>query len=307
MGTPAFAVPTLEAMLQANWPIMGVVCQPDRPSGRGQKLTPPPIKELALAHGLPVHQPERIRRNPEFLELVRRLAPGLIVVVAYGQLLPPELLAIPPRGCLNVHASLLPHYRGAAPIQWALIRGEVRTGVTLMRMDVGMDTGDMVARAELAIAAADTAATLAPRLADLGARLAIAEIPRWLAGELTPEPQDGGRATMAPLLTKETGAIDWSRPAKELHDLVRGVQPWPGASGTLLGQVLKVVATRPVGGDASSAAPGTVLALESDGWHVATGHGALVLETIQVPGKPPRPAADVARGWRELNIGAQFT
>lgn len=300
MGTPAFAVPTLQAMIDAGWPIAAVICQPDKPAGRGQKLTPPPVKELALAHGLPVHQPERVRRNPEFLETLRALSPALLVVVAYGKILPQEVLDVPRHGCLNVHASLLPQYRGAAPIQWSIIRGETVTGVTLMRMDAGMDTGDMLATAELPIQPDDTTATLSPRLAEVGARLAVERIPDWLDGRLTPVAQDHERATMAPMLSKETGHLDWQRPAKELHDLIRGVTPWPGATTSLFGEPLKVLAAHPTSGRGT---PGTLVELAADGWHVATGEGVLVLEVVQLPGKPARPAADVARGLRNLEAG----
>jgi methionyl-tRNA formyltransferase len=305
MGTPAFAVPTLQAMIDAGWPIAGVVCQPDKPAGRGQKLTPPPVKELALAHGLPVFQPERVRKNPEFIEQLRALDLALIVVVAYGKILPQELLDLPRHGCLNVHGSLLPKYRGAAPIQWAIIRGETVTGVTLMRMDAGMDTGDMLATAELPIAPDDTTATLFPKLAELGARLAVEKIPSWLEGKLPAVPQDHDRHTMAPMLAKETGRLDWTRPAKELSDLIRGVTPWPGATTELLGQALKINAARWEPGEAGNA-PGTLLALDADGWRVATGDGVLVLTAVQTPGKPARAAADVARGWRELAPGVRL-
>lgn len=305
MGTPAFAVPTLRAISDAGWPIVGVVCQPDKPVGRGQKLTPPPVKELALARGLPVHQPARIRNNPEFMALLRELAPDLILVVAYGKLLPQEVLDLPRYGCLNVHASLLPKYRGAAPIQWSIIRGEAVTGVTLMKMDIGMDTGDMLAKAELPIGPADTTATLSPKLAELGAAVAVAQIPRWIAGELAPEKQDDALATMAPMLSKETGALDWGRPARELADLVRGVQPWPGATTSLAGQPLKVLSATAID-EPADAPPGTIVALGADGWRVATGHGTLLLREVQAPGKPSRPAADVARGWREVGPGVRL-
>lgn len=305
MGTPAFAVPSLRAISDAGWPIVGVVCQPDKPVGRGQKLAPPPVKELALTRGLPVFQPAKIRNNPEFMAQLRELAPDVILVVAYGKLLPQEVLDLPRFGCLNVHASILPKYRGAAPIQWAIIRGETVTGVTLMKMDIGMDTGDMLAKAELAIEPTDTTASLSPKLAELGAGLAAREIPRWIAGELPPERQDDAAATMAPMLTKETGTLDWSQPAQALSDLIRGVQPWPGAATTLAGQPLKVQAATAL--DASSdAAPGTLLALTQAGWTVATGRGTLLLREVQAPGKPARPAADVARGWRDLVPGVRL-
>lgn len=306
MGTPAFAVPTLEALLQAGYPVVGVVCQPDKPAGRGQKLTPPPVKDLATASGIPVYQPERVRQNPEFLETLRALAPDLVVVVAYGKILPAEILDLPRFGCLNVHASLLPAYRGAAPIQWAVIQGETMTGVTLMKMDLGMDTGDMLAKAELPIAPDDTALTLAPKLASLGAELAVERIPDWVAGRLAPEPQVHAHASMAPMLSKETGRLDWERPAMVLHNLVRGVQPWPGATTTLAGEPLKVVVTRVVVAEAPAGAPGEIVALTPDGWVVACGEDALLLAHVQAPGKPPQQAADVARGRRDVALGVRL-
>lgn len=304
MGTPSFAVPTLEAMIEAGWPIVGVVCQPDRPAGRGQKLTPPPVKELALKHGLTVHQPEKLRKNEAFTQLLRELNPALIVVVAYGNLLPQEVLDIPRHGCLNVHASLLPKYRGAAPIQWSLINGDPVTGVTLMKMDLGMDTGAMLAKAELAIAPDDTTLTLSPKLANLGAELAVDRIPDWVAGRLTPEPQPEAEATYAPKLTKETGRLDWQQPARALHHLIRGVTPWPGGTTTLAGQPLKVLQSqvRPHAGGR----PGEIVEIGPDGWLVACGEDALLLTQVQAPGKPPQAAADVARGWRDVSVGLRL-
>lgn len=304
MGTPSFAVPTLEAMLEAKWNVVGVVCQPDRPAGRGQKLTPPPVKELALAHGVPVYQPEKLRKNEDFLATLRAINPVLIVVVAYGNLLPQEVLDIPRFGCLNLHGSILPKYRGAAPIQWALIDGLTETGMTLMKMDLGMDTGDMLATATLSILPEDTSVTLAPKLANLGAQLAIEEIPRWVHGALKPQKQNDAEASMAPKLTKETGVLDFRRPARELHNLIRGVQPWPGATTTLMGQTIKVVGTQVV--EDASGEPGSLLALTPQGWLVATGRGGLLLTHVQAPGKPPAAAADVARGWRGLETGVRL-
>lgn len=305
MGTPAYAVPTLEALHAQGWPVVGVVCQPDKPSGRGQTLTPPPVKVAAERLGLPVLQPARLRGNEEALAEARALRPDLAVVIAYGKILPPNWLALPPRGCLNLHGSLLPAYRGAAPIQWALIRGETRTGVTLMLMDEGMDTGPMLAKAMCDVAPDDDAATLFGRLAALSADLLLAELPRWLAGELRPEPQDEALATMAPMLRKETGALDWRLPARDLVNLARGVQPWPGAAASLSGQALKLRGLQAAEAG-TEAAPGTLVALEPEGWRVACGQGSVLVREVQVPGKPMRAAADVARGWRELKPGLTF-
>ncbi|MEB3222181.1 MAG: methionyl-tRNA formyltransferase [Candidatus Sericytochromatia bacterium] len=305
MGTPAFAVPTLEALHAAGWQVVGAVCQPDKPVGRGQALTPPPVKVAAERLGIPVLQPARLRGNDEALAAIRVLEPDVAVVIAYGKLLPAAWLTLPPHGCLNLHGSLLPRYRGAAPIQWALIRGEVETGVTLMQMDEGMDTGAMLARVTCPIAPQDDAASLAEKLSKASAALLIAELPRWLSGELVPEAQDDRLATMAPLLGKDTGAIDWTRSAAAIVDLARGVQPWPGATASLLGQPLKLrtLKARPA---PHVAPPGTILALAPDGWLVAAAEGAVLVGEVQLPGKPMRPAADVARGWRELAPGAVF-
>jgi methionyl-tRNA formyltransferase len=305
MGTPPFAVPTLEALHAAGWPVVGALCQPDKPVGRGQALTPPAVKVAAERLNIPVLQPARLRGNVEAFEAVQALRPDVAVVIAYGKLLPAEWLALPPRGCLNLHGSLLPRYRGAAPIQWALIRGEAETGVTLMQMDAGMDTGAMLARVSCQIAPEDDAISLAARLSSLSAELLIRELPRWMRGELTPEPQDDGLATMAPLLHKESGAIDWGLSAQAIANLARGVQPWPGATARVLGQALKVRGLRALS-EPADAAPGTLVALTPTGWIVAAGEGAVEVGEVQLPGKPMRPAADVARGWRELTVGMVF-
>lgn len=305
MGTPAYAVPTLEALHAEGWPVVGVVCQPDKPVGRGQTLTPPPVKVVAERLGLPVLQPARLRGNDEAREQVAALRPDLAIVIAYGKILPPDWLALPPLGCLNLHGSLLPAYRGAAPIQWALIRGERRTGVTLMQMDEGMDTGAMLSRIACDIGPEDDAAALFERLSHLSARVLLDALPRWLAGELRAEAQEDSLATMAPMLRKDTGALDWRRPARELSDLVRGVQPWPGATAILQGQTLKVRGVE-AQDEPVAATPGTILALDPSGWRVATGRGTVRIREVQLPGKPMRLAAEVARGWREVQPGLAF-
>ncbi|MEB3327920.1 MAG: methionyl-tRNA formyltransferase [Candidatus Sericytochromatia bacterium] len=305
MGTPAFAVPTLEAIHAAGWPVVAAICQPDKPVGRGQALTPPAVKVAAERLDIPVLQPAKLRGDAATFEAVRDLQPDVAVVIAYGKLLPASWLTLPPRGCVNLHGSLLPRYRGAAPIQWALIRGETETGVTLMQMDAGMDTGAMLARVTCPITPEDDALSLAARLSHLSAELLVQELPRWLEGALTPEPQDDAQATLAPLLHKETGAIDWRLPATAIVNLARGVQPWPGATARLLGQPLKLrhLRQRP---EPAREEPGTVVALTPTGWLVATGDGTVEVGEVQLPGKPMRPAADVARGWRELAIGKVF-
>ncbi|MDP9115116.1 MAG: methionyl-tRNA formyltransferase, partial [Acidobacteriota bacterium] len=237
MGTPSFAVPTLEHAIAAGHEVVAVFTQPDRPKGRGQKDALPPVKEAALRLGLPVHQPERVRR-PEVVEQLRAVAPEAMVVVGYGQIIPKAILDIPPQGIINVHASLLPKYRGAAPIQWAIARGETRTGVTTMRINEGLDTGDMLLRWETAIGPEENAVELGRRLAIAGAELLV----RTLAGLATikPEPQDDSAATYAPILKKEDGKIDWQLSAREILNRIRGFEPWPGGYGFLRGQRLQI-------------------------------------------------------------------
>jgi methionyl-tRNA formyltransferase len=233
LGTPAFAVPTLERAVEAGHEVLAVFTQPDRPKGRGQKDAMPPVKEAALLLGLPVHQPERIRK-PEVVEQLRALAPDAMVVVGYGQIIPQAILDIPPQGIINVHASLLPKYRGAAPIQWAIARGESRTGVTTMKIDAGLDTGDMLLKWETEIGPDETAVKLGARLAVAGADLLVKTLDEL--DTIEPEKQDHAQASYAPILKKEDGRIDWSMSAEEIVNRMRGFEPWPGCYGSLRGQ-----------------------------------------------------------------------
>ncbi|NJC87031.1 MAG: methionyl-tRNA formyltransferase [Desulfuromonas sp.] len=294
MGTPEFALPTLEGLFAAGVDLVGVYTQPDRPSGRGKQLTPPPVKQLALEHGIPVFQPLKLRL-PEVVEELRALAPDLIVVVAYGQILPKSVLEIPRYGCINVHASLLPKYRGAAPINKAIVDGETETGVTTMYMDVGLDTGDMLVKKTTPIGPLETAGQLHDRLAVLG-REALAEtLERLCAGTLHREQQADALSCYAPMLKKEDGRIDWNRSAPELHNQVRGLDPWPGAYTFLAGEPLKLARTLPLD-EAHSAAPGTILAASGDGVHIACGQGVLRVGELQLPGRRRLPAAEFLRG-----------
>src|SRR5664280_2984595 len=243
LGTPAFAVATLEAVVKAGHEVAAVLTQPDRPRGRGQNAAASPVKQTALALGLTVYQPERVRR-PEAVEYLRGIGCDAMVVVGYGQIIPQVAIDLAPLGIINVHASLLPKYRGAGPIQWAIVRGETRTGVTTMRIDAGLDTGDMLLKAETAIGPEENAVELGERLAVMGALLLVETLEGLRSGRIVPEKQDDAQATLAPLLKKEDGAIDWTLAASAIHNRVRGLQPWPGAQTSFRGVPLHVWKTR---------------------------------------------------------------
>jgi methionyl-tRNA formyltransferase len=298
MGTPAFALPSLDALARGS-ELCAVVAQPDRPSGRGQAIHSPPTVEWARAHAVPVLQPQRAR-DESFIALLRELAPDLIIVAAYGKILPKAVLELPQLGCVNVHASLLPRYRGAAPIQWAIARGEAETGVTLMQMDEGLDTGAMLAQARLPVTPEDTGGSMTEKLAVLGGELLAGNLADLLERRLVAVPQNDALATLAPKLVREDSVLDLSRSALELHNHVRAFQPWPGATLKLpSGKMLKVIATGLVAGDG---VPGTVLAAGREGITVATGIGALRLLEVQPEGKRPMRAADFLLG-HPLELG----
>ena len=299
MGTPDFAVPCLQRLLEDGHEVPAVFTQPDKPAGRHAVLTPPPVKQLALSHGIPVYQPTKMR-DGTVAALLRELAPDCLVVVAYGRILPQEILDVPPRGCVNIHGSLLPRYRGAAPIQWSVIRGETVTGVTSMFMDAGMDTGDIIDTLTTPIGENETAGELFERLAPLGARLLSTTLAAIADGTVTRRPQNDAEATMAPMLEKAMGRLDLTRPAQELHNQVRGMNPWPGAFCTAGGKTLKIHETRVAAG---SGAPGTLLC--ADPVTVACGEGALQLVTVQPEGKPRMAAEAWLRGAR-LPQGARL-
>ncbi|MEP7359711.1 MAG: methionyl-tRNA formyltransferase [Anaerolineales bacterium] len=306
IGTPAFAVPSLQGLAREHT-LVGVVTQPDLPAGRGQQLSEPDVKAAAHRLGVPVIQPRRLR-EPEALAQLRAWAPELIVVAAFGQILRPEVLELPPHGCLNVHASLLPRFRGAAPIVAAILAGDAETGVTIMRMDVGLDTGPTLADARLAIQRDDTALTLAERLSILGAGLLLDVIPPYLAGHLTARPQAEDGALYAPQLVKEAGRLNFTRPADYLERQVRAFTPWPGTfavwpepSG---GPPRSIKVLRAEALEGTLGPPGQVFETRQ-GPAVTAAVGALLLLEVQPPGKRPMPAADFARGAREF-IGAQL-
>lgn len=293
MGTPDFAVPCLNMLVNEGYEVQAVVSQPDRPKGRGQKLTASPVKEAALAANLPVLTPERIRET-SFVDKMKELDPDMIIVVAFGQFLPKTMLDIPRFGCINVHASLLPQYRGAAPIHWAIINGETKTGITTMFMDVGMDTGDMLLKAELPIGKDDTTGDLHEALKELGASI-LSETIRGIAkGTIARKPQDHQLATYAPLLTRETEKINWMKPAQDIHNLVRGLNPWPGSYCLHRGKNLKIWKTR-LSSESLEVQPGQLLLIHETVL-VGTGSGCLELVDIQPESKKRMAAVDYFRG-----------
>ena len=302
MGTPEFAVPSLKALLDAGYGVVGVFTQPDRPVGRGHKLAACPVKKLAVERGVPVYQFERLR-NEEGLACLRALAPDIVVTAAFGQILSQALLDVPKMGTVNVHASLLPAYRGAAPINWCILNGETRTGVTTMLTDAGVDTGAMLLRRETDIGEVETAAELSARLSQLGAELLIETLKGYIAGEIAPTPQDERLASRQPMLKKEMGLIDWTRSAKEIACQARGLDPWPSAYTDYLGGTLKIYRARPAMGEGE---PGTVLRSSAkEGLFVACGEGALEVLEMQAPGGK-RMSARAYLAGKKIEPGTRF-
>lgn len=297
-GSPELALPSLSALISCDKiDILAVVTQPDRPAGRGRKLTPPPVKEAALEAGLSVWQPETIRGR-EFRERIEKLEPDLLVVVAYGHIFRPKLLATPKLGCVNLHFSLLPKYRGAAPINWALINGETRTGVTTMLMDRGMDTGPILLQEEHSIGPDDTATETTRRLASAGATLLIRTLPDFAEGRIIPRSQDHEKASYAPLLKKEDGRIDWSWSADEIFNRRRGLHPWPGIFASFRGEQAKLLEVAVTAPEKDKGEPGSLL-IDGDRLHVACGSDSLLeILKIQLPGKRPVGAPDFLHGYR---------
>ena len=302
MGTPEFAVPCLAA-LHEQCEVIGVITQPDKPRGRGQKLMPSPVKAWAVEHELPVYQPEKIKTE-EFTAKLEELKPDLMVVVAFGQILSQRILDIPPYGCINVHASLLPRYRGAAPMQWCVINGEVKTGLTTIFMDAGLDTGDMLLKQELPIGPDMTLEAVHDGLMAMGADVLMTTLEQLSEGTLTRTPQTG-ESNYAPMLTKETGHIDWSKPAQQVHNLVRGLNSWPGAFTELDGKKYKIWLTKKTGCK-TEAVPGTVVkADKKEGLLVAAGDELLEILELQAPGKKKMRAADYLNG-HGISLPAAF-
>ena len=302
MGTPDFAVPSLQRLLDDGFPIAGVVCQPDRPQGRRMQSVLPPVGKLAKDYGLPLIQPESVR-TAEFERSIRDLDPDMIVTAAYGRILPAAILAIPPKGCLNVHASLLPTYRGAAPIQWCLINGESETGITIMMMDEGMDTGDILLQRRIGIPDDMDAGQLGGVLSQLGADMLPEAIDGLLSGRLTPQPQDHSRATIISMMTREAGRIDWTLSAQAIHNLIRGTFPWPGAFTWCGDKRVKIhkarVCTDADLVTASSGMPaGTICACRGDAISVACGEGVIDLMEIQTDSGKKMQCRDCAHNYR---------
>jgi len=317
-GTPQFAVPPLKHLLaKSDFEIIAVVTQPDRPRGRGQQISVSPVKEIALGARVPVHQPEKIRA-PEVEQLIEKLAPDVIVIIAYGQIIPARLLSIPKHGWINLHASLLPKYRGAAPINWVITNGETRTGLTTMRIDAGMDTGDILLQREMEIGPTETAPELAARMSEAGAPLMEKTLRGLAAGTIIPRAQNHVEATIAPILKKEDGRIDWNRSAQEIYNRMRGLAPWPGAYTTFRGQTCRLWAENAVDPSsflaglldgppfaATRSAPGTLIGAKND-WFISCGNATLLrLQSVKMEGRKQISASEFANGAR-LKPGERF-
>lgn len=297
MGTPDFAVPALAALVDAGYEVAGVVTQPDKPKGRGKTLVPTPVKEEALKHGIPVYQPRKVR-EPEFVETLKEMEPDIIIVAAFGQIIPKEILDMPKFGCINIHASLLPKYRGAAPIQQAVINGDKEAGVTIMKMGTGLDTGDMISQASVLLTKDETGGSLFDRLADLGAGLLVKTLPSIFDRTAVYEPQPEESPTpYAGMITKQMGLLDFHKNAEELERLIRGMDPWPSAYTFLNGKSLKVWKAAVEQKASGQEEPGTVTGTDKEGIYVTCGQDSLILKEIQLEGKKRMDAAAFLRGY----------
>ena len=306
MGTPDFAVPSLKALVEAGYDVAAVVTQPDKPKGRGKSLLPTPVKEEALLHEIPVYQPQRVRNNREFLDTLREIAPDVIVVAAFGQIIPRDVLELPKYGCINIHASLLPKYRGAAPIQQAVIDGEKESGVTIMQMGEGLDTGDMISKIVIPLEKEETGGSLFAKLAQAGAELLIKTLPSIEQGTAVWEKQPEESPTpYAAMINKKMGLMDFHKSAVELERLVRGLNPWPSAYTFVNGKTLKVWKSR-ADEKCSGETPGTVILTDNEGIHVACKDGTLILTEVQLEGKKRMDAEAFLRGYH-IEAGSRFT
>ncbi len=301
MGTPDFAVPVLSRLIDEGHDIAAVYSQPDRPSGRGGKLVPTPTKRFAGERGIEVRQPQSLRSEDE-CEALASLSPDVIVVATYGLFLPKEALSIPPLGCLNIHPSLLPHYRGPSPVVTAILNGDDETGVTIMKLDEGMDSGPILAQERVSIDEEESVAELTRRLFDLGADLLVDTLPRWSSGEVQASPQDESRATFTSLVKKEDGEIDWTDDAARIARMVRAYEPWPGTFTYWNGKLLKILNATSIAGDAP---PGQVVGLDDGGVGISTGDGLLSVSTLQIEGRRPSDAQDFVRGYPDF-VGAEL-
>ncbi len=294
MGTPEFAVPCLQKIIDEGHEVLGVVTQPDKPKGRGKKLSMPPVKELALKYDIPVYQPIKAREE-SFVETLKEINPELIVVVAFGQILPKSILDIPKFGCVNVHASLLPKYRGAAPLNWVIINGEEKTGVTTMYMDVGLDTGDMILKSEIPLDDEITAGELHDKMMIDGAEVLKETIDLISQGKAPREKQDDENTCYSPIMDKSLGNIDWKKPAKEIHNLIRGVNPWPSANTTYENQTMKIWKTK-VLNEKSNNEPGTIISVDKEGIKVCTADNLILISEIQMSGKKRMIVSEYIKG-----------
>ena len=295
MGTPDFAVGTLEEIIKAGHEVVLAVTQPDKPKGRGNAMQFPPVKECAIAHEIPVFQPKKIREE-ENVEYLRQFQPDIIVVAAFGQILPKSILDMPKFGCINVHASLLPKYRGAAPIQWAILNGDEVTGVTIMRMDVGLDTGDMISKREVVIPDDETGGSLFDKLADIGAKLCVETMEQIEAGNVTYTPQNHEEATHVSMISKELGLIDWNKSAVEIERLIRGLNPWPSAFTKLDGKTFKIWKAKVLPKNTECSA-GCIVSVTKNSLEIQTGEGVLSLLEVQLEGKKRMQIDAFLRGY----------
>ncbi|WP_343162553.1 methionyl-tRNA formyltransferase [Desulfurobacterium thermolithotrophum] len=301
MGTPDFAVPSLKKLFEAGFEIPLVITQPDRPAGRGKRIKPPPVKVLAEKLNIPVYQPERVKGNEELLNKLKEISPDLIVVAAYGKILPNEILDLPKFGCINVHASLLPEYRGASPIQSALLDGKEKTGVTIMLISPELDAGDIISQKEVLIDRKDNAQTLHDKLANLGAELLVETIPSYVSGKLKPIPQESSKATYCKPITKEMGKIDWTLPAEKIFNMIRAFTPWPSAYTTFRGKRIKLLEAEPIEGNGN---PGEVIKADKE-LVISTGEGALKIKKLRPEGKKEISGEEFIRGYR-IKVGEKF-
>ena len=301
MGTPDFSVGTLEALVEAGHEVVLAVTQPDKPKGRGKEMQFTPVKECALRHGIPVFQPKKVR-DPECVEELKKYQADVCVVIAFGQILPKEILEMTPYGCINVHASLLPSYRGAAPIQWAVIRGEQISGVTTMQMDEGLDTGDMLEKTEIILDEKETGGSLHDKLAEAGAKLCVHTLDKLVQGDLTPQKQGESPTEYARMLDKKLGDINWEQSAVEIERLIRGLNPWPSAYTDWNGKTMKIWEADAVPGENTEKAPGTITDVTKDDFAVQTGDGQLRVRALQIPGKKRMEADAFLRGY-QVKVG----